>query len=410
MNESSNILIVDDNPNNLQVLASILTADGFKVRPALSGEVALRAMEAQTPDLILLDIRMPGMDGYETCRQLKAQEVTRNIPVLFISALHEVEDKLQAFRVGAVDYITKPFQAEEVLARVHTHMELANTRKALAATNARLSGLMEQLVQSEKLKSLGFLAAGVAHELNTPIGNAILVADAVDTAIREFTLAQTTGSPPPSLDELVSTFQEGAPFILRNLNRASKLIGALKMVSVDRASERRRQVNIRNLLNDVVTILGNQFSKIPYSLSIDCNPEWQLETYPGHLEQILDNLIQNAIIHGFDGRASGAIQIRVHASSGGTLTLVVSDDGQGIPAANLNKVFDPFFTTKLGQGGSGLGLHIAYTLATGILGGTIGVSSQVGSGTQFTLQLPRVAPVTADDPSQAESPKASLGN
>lgn len=169
MRESSNILIVDDNPNNLQVLASILTTTGFKVRPALSGELALRAMETLVPDLILLDIRMPGMDGYETCRQLKAREATQNIPVFFISALHEVEDKLHAFRVGAVDYITKPFQAEEVLARVHTHLELANTRKALANSNARLSELMEQLVQSEKLKSLGFLAAGVAHELNTPI-------------------------------------------------------------------------------------------------------------------------------------------------------------------------------------------------------------------------------------------------
>ncbi|OGB50245.1 MAG: two-component system response regulator, partial [Burkholderiales bacterium RIFOXYD12_FULL_59_19] len=130
-NEKDSIVIVDDNPNNLQVLSSILQLAGFKVRPALSGEIALRAIGVSAPDLVLLDIRMPGMDGYETCRRLKADAVTRDIPVIFISALTETADKLAAFRAGGVDYVSKPFQAEEVLARVRTHLQLRHMQRQL---------------------------------------------------------------------------------------------------------------------------------------------------------------------------------------------------------------------------------------------------------------------------------------
>lgn len=128
---TGNVVIVDDNPNNLQVLGSILQEAGYKVRPALSGEIALRAIAASPPDIILLDIRMPGLDGYETCRRIKAAPESREIPVIFISALHEIEDKLSAFRAGGVDYIAKPFQADEVLARVRTHLTLYRMQRQL---------------------------------------------------------------------------------------------------------------------------------------------------------------------------------------------------------------------------------------------------------------------------------------
>jgi putative nucleotidyltransferase with HDIG domain len=133
MNETDNgsIVIVDDNPNNLQVLAGMLQQEGYKVRPALSGELALRAIAVSPPDLILLDIRMPGMDGYETCRRLKANPETVDIPVIFISALNENEDKLLAFAAGAVDYVSKPFQAAEVLARVRAQLQLYRMQRRL---------------------------------------------------------------------------------------------------------------------------------------------------------------------------------------------------------------------------------------------------------------------------------------
>lgn len=130
-NDPGSIVIVDDNPNNLQVLSGILQLAGFKVRPALSGEIALRAIAASAPDLVLLDIRMPGMDGYETCRRLKADAASCDIPVIFISALTETADKLAAFRAGGVDYVSKPFQTEEVLARVRTHLQLRHMQRQL---------------------------------------------------------------------------------------------------------------------------------------------------------------------------------------------------------------------------------------------------------------------------------------
>ncbi|MEI7613370.1 MAG: hybrid sensor histidine kinase/response regulator [Betaproteobacteria bacterium] len=392
MNLSDNILIVDDNPSNLQVLGSMLQTGGYKVRPALTGELALRAIAAEKPDLILLDICMPGMDGYEVCKRIKAAEDLKDIPVIFISALNEIEDKLSAFHAGGVDYITKPFQLDEVLARVRTQMELSRTRASLAASNAQLRELMEQLVQSEKLKSLGSLAAGVAHELNTPVGNSLLMADTIHTLVHEFAAAKASGAPGPEIDEFLAHCLEGSALILRNLDRASRLINSLKEVSVDRASERRRLIHLRNTVADVVALLGSMINKTSHAVIIDIDPDLVLETYPGHLEQILDNLIQNAIIHGFAGTPSGTIRVSAQRVTDERITLLVADNGQGIAPENLNRVFDPFYTTRLGQGGSGLGLHIAYTLACGILGGNLSVSSPPGGGTQFTLTLPQSGP------------------
>lgn len=153
------IVIVDDNPSNLRVLSAMLEQAGFNVRPALSGELALRSVAASPPDLILLDIRMPEMDGYETCRQLKADEKSREIPVIFISALSETDDKLAAFQAGGIDYVTKPFQAEEVLARVRTHLQLhhmqqgletlvAERTRALRESQQQYHGMLEQTIQA----------------------------------------------------------------------------------------------------------------------------------------------------------------------------------------------------------------------------------------------------------------------
>ncbi len=132
-----NILIVDDLPANLQFLNSILAKRSYQVRPAINGQVALKIIKKALPDLILLDIQMPGINGYEVCEQLKADDKTHEIPVIFISALSEVFDKVKAFSVGGVDYITKPFQAEEVLARVETHLKIHHLQQQLAAQNER---------------------------------------------------------------------------------------------------------------------------------------------------------------------------------------------------------------------------------------------------------------------------------
>jgi len=396
MDVNGNILIVDDNPNNLQVLLGLLGPLGYKVRPALSGEIALRAIETSLPDLILLDVRMPGIDGYETCRQLKANDNYKDIPVIFISALNDIEDKLVAFDAGAVDYIIKPFQSPEVLARVRTQMELAKARKALVETSTRLEALMEHMVQAEKLKSLGFLAAGVAHELNTPIGNAMMGASTIEDVVEELYAAISGPTPQPEIDELITICRNSSEIVQRNLNRAGKLIRSLKEVTVDGASERRCRINLRETVDNLISVMSI-LRKAPYTITVDIEPKLFLDTYPGHLEQILDNLIQNSIIHGFDGANSGTIKISAHSNNDDNITMTIADDGKGITPLNAKRVFDPFFTTRLGQGGSGLGLHISYNLATGKLGGKISVASENETGTVFTLILPMIAPY-AEEP------------
>ena len=175
--DRGNILVVDDTPANLRLLAGILNGKGYKVRPVPSGELALSAVKGMPPDLILLDIMMPEMNGYEVCEKIKADEQTCNIPVIFISAINDVLDKVKAFAVGGVDYITKPFQMEEVLVRVETHLAMCQLQKKLQQKNDELTVTLDQLqatqnqlVQSEKMAALGQLIAGIAHEINTPLG------------------------------------------------------------------------------------------------------------------------------------------------------------------------------------------------------------------------------------------------
>jgi two-component system, NtrC family, sensor kinase len=227
-----NILIVDDTPINLRLLMNILTQSGYDVRPAMSGKQAIDAIGIRLPDLVLLDIAMPEMDGYEVCQQLKANPLTAAIPVIFLSAANEVMDKVRAFQVGGVDYITKPFHVEEVLARIDTQFAMRDLQLQLQAQNEQLSEALRQLkstqtqlVLSEKMAVLGQLVASVAHEMNTPLG---VIRASVNTteeflSNRFFQFPLVLNSLPPNLQSIllnmVNTALDATPWLLQTSSR-----------------------------------------------------------------------------------------------------------------------------------------------------------------------------------------------
>jgi DNA-binding response OmpR family regulator len=180
-NDTPNILIVDDVRANLDILSGILKARGYQPRPVLNGKLALMSAKADPPDLILLDINMPEMDGYEVCKRLKADEATKDIPVIFLSAFTETADKVKAFSLGAVDYITKPFQTDEIAARVRTHLDIGALQRRLVDHNANLERLVaertQELAKANRLKN-DFLTM-ISHEIHTPMNGVLGMGDLI---------------------------------------------------------------------------------------------------------------------------------------------------------------------------------------------------------------------------------------
>lgn len=291
--------------------------------------------------------------------------------------------------------------AEEDLQHLADTLEnrVGERTRELEAANASLSQAMEQLVQREKLASLGSLVAGVAHELNTPIGNALTVSTALNDIHRQFANELASGAMRRSaLDRFVTENSEATALIERNLQRAAGLISHFKQVAVDQASVRRRPFDLRALVDDVLSTLSPRLKRSPHRVDVAIPTGLHLESYPGPLEQVLTNLIENSLVHGFDSGRAGVIHLSAEAT-GERIRLRYADDGQGIPAAVRHRVFDPFFTTRLGQGGSGLGLYLVYNLVHGHLGGSIQLLDGAGAGACFIVDLPVVAPAAGEETS-----------
>ncbi|MES2263123.1 MAG: ATP-binding protein [Pseudomonadota bacterium] len=277
------------------------------------------------------------------------------------------------------------------LLRAKEQAELANEELATALEN--LSMTQDELVRRDKLAALGALVAGVAHELNTPIGNSLVVAGAMAERTRMLRQETATGLRRSTLENYLEQAGEANDIMLRNLDRAASLVTSFKQIAVDTDSTQRRRFHLDHFIAELVLPLHATVKHARIEVRQAVAPDLELDSYPGPLGQALGNLFENAIVHGFAGRANGRIEIRAARAGNGDIELSLADDGVGIPPEHQGKIYDPFFTTKLGSGGSGLGLYVTHNIVTGVLGGRIDVGNAPDGGAVFTMRLPAVAPL-----------------
>lgn len=298
--------------------------------------------------------------------------------------------------------VTEQRMAEQRVMQLNEDLEArvqARTEE-LATANEELRTALSQLVQTETLASLGRLVAGVSHELNTPIGNALLTASTLGDTHKRFAADVSQGVTKQQFANFMTAVETAANILIRSLQRAASLLGDFKQIAVDQTSHQRRSFDLGEVVQEVSVVLSPGLRHNATTLTVDVPGDLTLDGYPGALSHVLINLVDNACIHAFEGRTDAHVHIDVTDIDPHHIRLEVRDNGNGIPTQYLGKIFDPFFTTRLGQGGSGLGLHICYNLVTGVLGGKLSVTTEPGQGTTFSIEVPRLAPY----PAQADTP------
>lgn len=429
------ILVVDDTPTNIQVLFDLLDASGYRVAIAKSGEIALKRLESSLPDLILLDVMMPGIDGFETCQRIKANDATRDIPVIFMTALSDTVDKVKGLQMGAVDYITKPIQHEEVLARINVHLQLRHLNQTLEAqVEARTAELQDalsrvkqaqiQLVQNEKMSSLGQLVAGVAHEINNPInfiyGNLQPASNYMQDllALVEQYQAHVPNPPAPvqeCIEEIDLAFlQSDLPQLIESMKLGADRIRqiVLSLRNFSRLDESAiKSVNIHEGIDSTLLILQHRLkqhdaARPPIQIVKTYGDLPLVECYASQLNQVFMNLLSNAIDaledqpHR-DHLVAPAIQIKTNRVNEDWVAIHIADNGPGIPEHLRDRVFDAFFTTKTIGKGTGLGLSISQQIIIDRHQGRMRCHSAPGQGTEFIIELPVRQSAVAPQPAAA---------
>jgi signal transduction histidine kinase len=432
------ILIVDDNPTNIKVLFDCLKSAGYRILIAQSGESAIEKLKIASPDLILLDVMMPGINGFETCQYLKSTSATQNIPIIFMTALADTEEKIQGFSLGAVDYITKPFQQEEVLARINTHLQLRNLSKQMQTLNQELEqrviertseltialeNLQKsqlQLVQSEKMSSLGNLIAGVAHEINNPIGFIsgninqanLAVQDMID-CLRLY--QEALPNPSETIQNKIAEVElefliEDLPKMINSMeigcDRIREISTSLRTFSRS-DSNSKVPANIHEGIDSTLMILQHRLKANEIHPAIQIIKNYgdipKVECYLGQLNQVFMNIFANAI-DSFDdineGRKYLEIELNPNIITIETeiildqeqnkigIIIKIQDNGCGMTEDIKNRIFDNLYTTKnIGQG-TGLGLSISRQIIEEKHEGTIKVKSELSKGSEFIISLP----------------------
>jgi signal transduction histidine kinase len=416
-----NILAVDDTPANLQLLTEMLSQQAYKVRIIPDGSLAIRSALASPPDLILLDILMPEMDGYQVCQALKSSPITHDIPVIFLSALREGFDKVKAFSVGGSDYISKPFLAEEVIARIDNQLrikaqekQLKEQKKQLELTLKDLQSTQAQLIQTEKMSSLGRMVAGVVHEINNPIGfisgNLAYARHYFQDLMRLVELyRQTYSRPTPEiqqlseeidLDFLVEDWLKLTNSMQVGAERIQGIVQSLKAFSrLDEAEL--KPINIHEGIDQTLLILQHRLNARGNRGEIKVIKDYgklpQITCYPSQLNQVFMNLIANAI-DALDRDSGETPTITIYTEfrnpentlNSTKVAIKIADNGLGMSQDILEQIFEPFFTTKPVGNGTGLGLAISHQIIVEKHKGKISCVSTPGQGTEFIVEIPAV--------------------
>ncbi|QOL26041.1 HAMP domain-containing histidine kinase [Thalassotalea sp. LPB0316] len=312
----------------------------------------------------------------------EAQILTNNLNLLY-----ERTDKLIKKHIGNAKQLKE--QNQELENKVVSRTDaLKESNSELLSTLEQLHQYQEQLVENEKMASLGDLVAGVAHEVNTPIGLGVtastLMIDKLEGLKAEF---KNKTLKPSQLDKYIEESEENLQIIIRNLDRAANLISSFKQVAVDQSVEDERDFNMKQLIDDVFLTLTPKIKNYQYQLAVTCDENLMIRSKPSPITQVLINLIINSFIHGFENIDNGQITIIVRASDD-RLTITYSDDGNGVKPEMQDKIFEPFSTTKRGEGGSGLGMHLVYNLVTQALKGTIQLDTTQEKGATFIIDFP----------------------
>ena len=306
-----------------------------------------------------------------------------------------------SFREGLLQLLAREAVAPELALPILRWVDAVSSEASfltadvyVAKLNKVLDATRDELIRKDKLAALGGLVAGVAHEINTPLGVAVTAASLAGDRLREVEEAFLAGTlRRQDLQHGLAQAQEAARMTLGNLRRAADMIGNFKQIAVDQSSEAERTVLLGPYVREVVASLGPLYRRTPHRVVIEVKADVELTTFVGAISQVCTNLVQNALVHAFPGEQIGTVTIEVDRDGERGASLVCRDDGVGMEPAVLRRVFDPFFTTQRGRGGSGLGMHIVHNLVTDLLGGTIEVSSTPQQGTQVTIRLPiRVEP------------------
>ncbi|MBP7864739.1 MAG: response regulator [Acidobacteria bacterium] len=352
MNNPPRVLIVDDQPDNLVLLEAFLRPEGYEVRKAPDGPRAVALAREDAPDLVLLDVLMPGMDGFAVCRALRGNSRTRFVPVIMITALQETEDRIRGLEAGADDFVSKPVQDDLLLAKIRSLLRLKKMRDELDGIRTDFGNMM-------------------VHDLRAPVHTILGLVE----LLRE-DLGAMAGSPSRLLD-LVEKSARGIDTRITDFLELARLeSGRLKL--------NRARTDVVQLAREALERFGPVAGKKRLNVRLEAPGDPVLaDVDAGRLEQVFDNLLQNAVKF---SPAGGGITVRVSREAA-TVRCRVEDEGPGFPAADSEALFEKYFQRDGRQGGVGLGLYVCRAVVEAH-GGSIRAENRPGGGARFTFELP----------------------